>query len=89
MSLGPRTVTLLFLGGPEDGSTDELHRTDAPMPAAIGGYHVDHGRTEGGRETWLYRWAYPRTGLRNPCRAGDESGCGGGRCPSGRSRQTT
>lgn len=89
MTLGPRDVTVLFHGGPADGSTDTLRRTDAPMPTAIGGYHVDHGRTEDGHETWLYRWAHPRTGRRQACQVGGDRGCPGGRCPSRRQRQTT
>lgn len=80
---------VLFLYGPQDGHAET--RAGDPIGVATVGehYHLHHVRRarDSGETTWVYRWVPPRTGLRQACRAGDERGCSGGRCPSGR-RQT-
>lgn len=82
---------VLFLYGPDDGHTETREGEPLTVGVVREHYHLHHIRRDRstGAQTYVYRWAAPRTGLRQPCRAGDESGCGGGRCPSGRSRQTT
>lgn len=90
-TLGPRTVTIAQLGGPDDGWTWPYRRDTRPMPLDLGteedGTYVLHGH-DASTDTWHYRWVPPRTGIRHPCRAGDERGCPGARCPSHRQRQT-
>jgi hypothetical protein len=80
-----------FRGGPDDGAVEHHDGHTHDVGLIRGHYRADRIYTprDGTPQIWHYRWDPPRTGLRNPCRAGDESGCGGGRCPSGRSRQTT
>ena len=84
------TVTIAYLGGPDDGWTWPYRRDASPMPTDLGDYGdgtyllSGHDPSTG---TWFYRWVSPRSGIRHPCRAGDERWCPGGRCPSQRRRQ--
>lgn len=82
---------VLFLYGPRDGLAEEREGDPIAVATVDDDYHLHHiRRTRGTHEvTWVYRWVPPRTGLKQACRAGDDSGCSGGRCPSGRTRQTT
>lgn len=82
-----RTVPVALHGGPHDG-----HERDQPCGPGLPGEHL--GPYDGGHYRrshldsltgqWHYRWWAERTGKRQPCRAGDDAGCVGGRCPSGR-----
>lgn len=80
------TVTLHYLGGPEDGYSRPFQRAAGGMPDVVDGYQLI-GPHPYDAAVWRYAWMPPRTGLRHPCRAGDEQWCPGGRCPSQRRRQ--
>jgi hypothetical protein len=87
--LGPRTVTVAYNGGPADGTTTPYQRDNTPMPDRLGttaDTRYKRSHLDPITDTWHYRWDPPRTGLRNPCRAGEHT-CPGGRCPDGRARQ--
>ncbi len=85
-ALGPRTVTVHYQGGPEDGWSRPYMRGAEPMPDLVAGYRLI-GPHAFEPDVWLYAWVPPRTGKREPCRAGAQ-GCLGSRCPSRRQRQT-
>lgn len=82
------TVTINFLGGPEDGWSRPYQRSTEPMPDDHAGYRLIGLANPTDTSVWEYRWVPPRTGRTQPCRAGDERGCPGARCPSHRQRQT-
>lgn len=82
---------VLFLYGPDDGLTETREGDPIGVSAVPDGYHLHHTRLDRdtGHDTWVYRWATPRTGRRQACQVGGDRGCPGGRCPSRRQRQTT
>lgn len=84
-----RAVTVLYRGGPRDGATEPHTPTGSDMPPELNGYRRGGVGHDGHHELWRYTWPAEHTGLRQPCRAGDQDGCPGARCPAGRTRQTT
>lgn len=80
------TVTIAYLGGPEDGWTRPYRRDTEPMPDLVAGYHLV-GPHPYDAAVWLYAWRPERTGRRQPCTAGCEK-YPGARCPSAGRRQT-
>lgn len=79
-------VTIAYFGGPADGHTRPFRRDTGEMPHLVDGYHLV-GPHPYDDAVWLYAWRPERSGIRQPCRAGDERGCPGARCPSHRRRQ--
>lgn len=81
-------VTIAYLGGPVDGAARPWRRDTGEMPDVVDGYHLV-GPHPYDAAVWQYAWRAERTGRRQPCRAGDERGCLGARCPSNRKHRAT